>query len=108
MEYIRKEAVMNILGLDKNKAGDWKTYFDLYEKASDDIISGAFFYSADMIGTSSNEYKAKQISYPKNERPIKYKGWEFLSKSMVILMLMRADTNEARKKRLECAFSEEV
>ena len=108
MEYIYKEKVMEIIGLDKNKAGDWKTYFELFEIAFDDIIYGRpkfmqKFIQKD-IGYSSPEYMKKRKKYKSNELPTLLKGYEYLSKAMVKLMTMRADTEKARKQRLKSVF----
>lgn len=104
MEYIYKEDIMGILGLDKNKAGDWKTYFDLYDIASDDIILGLPGYTPEDIGFNSPLYLRERKKYKPNEIPTKYKSWEYLSKRMVNLMIMRADTEKARKQRLKLEF----
>ena len=101
MEYIYKEEIMGMLGLDKNKAGDWKTYFELFETASDDIIYGKENFNAKDIGYSSLDYIKKRTKYKSNEFPTLLKGYEYLSKAMVNLMIMRADTEKARKQRLE-------
>jgi len=60
MEYIYKDEIMDMLGLDKNKAGDWKTYFDLYEIASDDIILGLPGYTPEDIGFNSPLYSRER------------------------------------------------
>ena len=104
MEYIYKEEIMDMLGLDKNKAGDWKTYFDLYEIASDDIILGLPGYTPEDIGFNSPLYSRERKKYKPNEIPTKYKSWEYLSKRMVNLMIMRADTEKARQQRLKLEF----
>ena len=104
MEYIHKEKVMEIIGLDKNKAGDWKTYFELFETASDDIVYGKENLHARDIGYSSLDYLKKRQKYKSNELPTLLKGYEYLSKAMVKLMTMRADTEKARKQRLELEF----
>lgn len=104
MEYIYKEEIMDMLGLDKNKAGDWKTYFELFETASDDIIYGKENLRAKDIGYSSIDYIKKRSNYKSNEFPTLLKGYEYLSKAMVKLMIMRADTEKARKQRLKLVF----
>lgn len=104
MEYIYKEKVMEIIGLDKNKAGDWKTYFELFETASDDIIYGRPKFIQKDIGYSSPEYMKNRKKYKSNELPTLLKGYEYLSKAMVKLMIMRADTEKARKQRLKLVF----
>jgi len=104
MEYIYKEKVMEIIGLDKNKAGDWKTYFELFETASDDIIYGRPKFIQKDIGYSSPEYMKKRKKYKSNELPTLLKGYEYLSKAMVKLMIMRADTEKAREQRLNLVF----
>ena len=104
MEYNYKEKVMEIIGLDKNKAGDWKTYFELFEIASDDIIYGKENLRAKDIGYSSLDYIKKRSNYKSNELPTLLKGYEYLSKTMVNLMIMRADTEKAREQRLKLVF----
>ena len=104
MEYIYKDEIMDMLGLDKNKAGDWKTYFELYEIASDDIILGLPGYTSEDIGFNSPLYSRERKKYKPNEIPTKYKSWEYLSKRMVNLMIMRADTEKARQQRLKLEF----
>ena len=104
MKYIHKEKVMEIIGLDKNKAGDWKTYFELFETASDDIIYGTPKFIQKDIGYSSSDYMEKRKKYKSNELPTLLKGYEYLSKPMVKLMLLRADTEKAREQRLNLVF----
>lgn len=104
MLYFNKAEVMDILGLDKDKAGDWKTYFELYDLASDDIICGKPDYTKEDIGYSGGVYKEKQKKYKRNELPTLLNGYEYLSESMVKLMIMRADTEQARQERLHLVF----
>jgi DNA polymerase elongation subunit (family B) len=61
-------------------------------------------YAPEDIGFNSPLYSRERKKYKPNEIPTKYKSWEYLSKRMVNLMIMRADTEKARQQRLKLEF----
>ena len=104
-KYIHKEDAVRLAGFDNTKASDWGTFIQLMYDAVDDICS--IYKDLDdedvkkKIGFNTDEYEDKRNKYPIKERPIKYKGYEYIHQNILNLIRMKANTEESRKYRIE-------
>ena len=103
--YVHKEDAIKIVGYDSTKVSDCGLFMQLMYDAIDDTC---IYYKQHenekifKIGFNTEDYERKLKLKSLNTNSINdYRGYEYINKKLLKLILIKANTEEGRKYRIE-------